>query len=73
MDALRALAKQPASDNRNRVGEYRINEYLYGEEGPLRSALERLRNEIAKEGDGEFWIVMQNYVQTRLNHLADRV
>jgi hypothetical protein len=71
MDALRALAREPATDaNRLPVAEMRINEYLWSLQGGARqSAIERLRDAIRTEAnarptESEFWHSAEEYIST---------
>ena len=71
MDALRALARPPESAACVPLAERRIKEYLQAEAATLRTSLDRLSDEIDKEaepfrGTNHFWIVMQEFVRSRL-------
>jgi hypothetical protein len=46
VEALRALAKEPLSDNQVLMAEYRITEFLGAKVADRKSAIERLRKAI---------------------------
>jgi len=61
IDALRALADQPASEFNRVMGERYIDQYLQAKD----ASPELLKAAINAEGDDPFWIMMQEYVHWR--------
>ena len=69
VEALRALAKEPLSDNQVLMAEYRITEFLGAKRPDRKSALERLRRAINAEAAREpraFWDRVRGYVNSLL-------
>ena len=63
MSALCSLADQPASEfSRVPLGERHIEEYLRARD----ASPDRLMDAIDVEGEDPFWIMMQEYVQSRM-------
>jgi hypothetical protein len=63
IEVLRVLADQPANElNRVPLAERRIDEYLRAKDG----SPERLRAAINAEGEDPFWVMMREYVQSRM-------
>jgi hypothetical protein len=64
MSELRVLADQPAAEfNRVPLGERHIDQYLQAKG----ASPELLSAAINAEGDDPFWIMMQEYVQSRMH------
>jgi hypothetical protein len=68
MDALRVLADQPASElNRVPLAERLIDDYIRYSD----ASLERLMDAINAKGEDPFWIIMGEYVQSRMRRSGD--